>query len=41
VAALEAEEHRMDIVAWLCGLGLEGYAPAFRDNVSMTKCRRS
>ncbi len=22
----------MDIAAWLCGLGLEQYAPAFRDN---------
>jgi hypothetical protein len=22
----------MDVVAWLRGLGLEGYAPAFRDN---------
>src|SRR5882762_7452228 len=29
---LEAEEHRMDIAAWLQDLGLERYAPAFRDN---------
>src|SRR5499425_1169769 len=29
---LGAEDHRMDIVAWLRGLGLEQYAPAFRDN---------
>jgi class 3 adenylate cyclase len=27
-----AEDHRMDVVAWLRGLGLERYAPAFRDN---------
>jgi class 3 adenylate cyclase/predicted ATPase len=27
-----AEDHRMDVVAWLRGLGLEHYAPAFRDN---------
>jgi hypothetical protein len=27
-----AEDHRMDIVAWLRGLGLERYAPASRDN---------
>jgi hypothetical protein len=27
-----AEDHRMDVVAWLRGLGLEQYAPAFRDN---------
>ena len=26
------EGHRMDVVAWLRGLGLERYAPAFRDN---------
>src|SRR4029453_4800978 len=26
------EDHRMDVVAWLRGLGLERYAPAFRDN---------
>src|SRR5215470_101294 len=25
-------DHRMDIEAWLQGLGLERYAPAFRDN---------
>jgi SAM domain (Sterile alpha motif) len=29
---LGAEDHRMDIAAWLSGLGLEQYAPAFRDN---------
>src|SRR3954452_19175784 len=29
---LRAEDHRMDIAAWLGGLGLEQYAPAFRDN---------
>src|SRR3954449_3639400 len=29
---LGAEDHRMDVVAWLRGLGLERYAPAFRDN---------
>jgi hypothetical protein len=28
---LGAEDHRMDLVAWLRGLGLEQYAPAFRD----------
>ena len=27
-----AGDHRMDIEAWLQGLGLERYAPAFRDN---------
>src|ERR1700746_904494 len=27
-----AEDRRMDVVAWLRGLGLEQYAPAFRDN---------
>src|SRR5580704_9062088 len=27
-----AEEHRMDIEAWLQSLGLERYVPAFRDN---------
>lgn len=27
-----SEDHRMDIAAWLRGLGLEQYAPAFRDN---------
>src|SRR5215472_9793498 len=26
------EDHRMDIEAWLQGLGLERYVPAFRDN---------
>jgi hypothetical protein len=29
---LGVEDHRMDVVAWLRGLGLEQYAPAFRDN---------
>jgi class 3 adenylate cyclase/predicted ATPase len=29
---LGAEDHGMDVVAWLRGLGLEQYAPAFRDN---------
>src|SRR5205085_9190848 len=29
---LGAEDRRMDVVAWLRGLGLEQYAPAFRDN---------
>jgi hypothetical protein len=29
---LGAEDHRMDIAAWLRGLGLEQYEPAFRDN---------
>src|SRR4029077_14255358 len=29
---LGAEDHRMDVVAWLRGLGLDQYAPAFRDN---------
>ena len=29
---LGAEDHRMDIGAWLRELGLERYAPAFRDN---------
>src|SRR5215470_4480800 len=28
----EAEDHRMDVAAWLRGLGLQQYAPAFRDN---------
>jgi hypothetical protein len=28
----EAEDHRMDVAAWLQGLGLERYVPAFRDN---------
>jgi hypothetical protein len=32
VALLRAEDHRMDIAAWLRGLGLEQYATAFRDN---------
>jgi hypothetical protein len=29
---LGAEDHRMDVTAWLQGLGLERYVPAFRDN---------
>jgi class 3 adenylate cyclase/tetratricopeptide (TPR) repeat protein len=29
---LGGEDHRMDIEAWLQGLGLERYVPAFRDN---------
>ena len=29
---LGAEDYRMDVVAWLRGLGLDGYASAFRDN---------
>ena len=29
---LGAEDHRMDVSAWLRGLGLEQYAAAFRDN---------
>ena len=29
---LGAEDHRMDVAAWLRGLGLEQYAPAFHDN---------
>jgi SAM domain (Sterile alpha motif) len=28
----EPEDHRMDVAAWLQGLGLERYAPAFREN---------
>jgi len=31
-AAPRSEDHSMDVVAWLRGLGLEQYAPAFRDN---------
>src|SRR5437868_1811499 len=30
--AARAEDHRMDVAAWLRALGLEQYAPAFRDN---------
>src|SRR5882724_5107744 len=30
--SLGAEDHRMDVAAWLCGLGLEQYAQLFRDN---------
>jgi hypothetical protein len=29
---LGAEDHRMEVAAWLHGLGLERYVPAFRDN---------
>src|ERR1700752_4403508 len=29
---LRAEDPRMDVAAWLKSLGLERYAPAFRDN---------
>src|SRR5246127_413783 len=29
---LGAKDHRMDVAAWLRALGLEQYAPAFRDN---------
>jgi class 3 adenylate cyclase/predicted ATPase len=29
---LGAEDHRMDVAAWLQGLGLERYVPTFRDN---------
>jgi class 3 adenylate cyclase len=29
---LGAEDHRMDVAAWLQRLGLERYVPAFRDN---------
>ena len=29
---LGGEDHRMDVEAWLQGLGLERYVPAFRDN---------
>src|SRR5215470_4401984 len=32
VPLVGAEDHRMDIEAWLQGLGLERYVPAFRDN---------
>src|SRR6202045_4053887 len=32
LALLRAEDHCMDVAAWLRGLGLEQYAPAFRDN---------
>jgi hypothetical protein len=32
VPLLGAEDRRMDIGAWLQGLGLERYVPAFRDN---------
>jgi class 3 adenylate cyclase/predicted ATPase len=32
LALLGAEDHRMDVAAWLQGLGLERYVPAFRDN---------
>ena len=29
---LGGKDHRMDVAAWLRGLGLEQYAPAFRDD---------
>ena len=29
---LGAEDHRMDVTAWLQDLGLERYVPAFREN---------
>jgi hypothetical protein len=29
---LGREDHRMDVAAWLRGLGLEQYAQLFRDN---------
>jgi hypothetical protein len=29
---LGAEDHRMDVAAWLQDLGLERYVPAFREN---------
>jgi hypothetical protein len=29
---LGAEDHRMDVAAWLQSLGLERYVPAFRNN---------
>src|SRR5215475_11755569 len=32
VPLLGVEDHRMDIEAWLQGLGLERYVPAFREN---------
>src|SRR6185295_13302736 len=32
VPLLRAEDHRMDVAAWLRGLGLEQYAQLFRDN---------
>src|SRR5437763_3442625 len=32
VAAPRTEDHRMGVAAWLRGLGLGQYAPAFRDN---------
>ena len=32
LSLLGAEDRRMDVLAWLRGLGLEQYAPAFRDN---------
>src|SRR5713226_3742045 len=32
IPLLGAEDHRMDVAAWLQGLGLERYVPAFRDN---------
>src|SRR5215469_10604880 len=32
LALVGAEDHRMDVAAWLRGLGLEQYVPAFRAN---------
>jgi hypothetical protein len=32
VPFLRAEDHRVDVAAWLRGLGLERYAPAFLEN---------
>jgi Adenylate and Guanylate cyclase catalytic domain/SAM domain (Sterile alpha motif) len=29
---IRTEDHRMDVAAWLCGLGLDQYAELFRDN---------
>ena len=29
---LGAEDHRMNVAAWLQSLGLERYGPLFRDN---------
>jgi len=36
-----AEDHRMDIAAWLHSLGLERYVSAFRDNEIDWGCCRS
>ena len=32
VPLLGAEDHRMDVAAWLQDLGLERYVPVFREN---------